>query len=104
MIEFEFGQKVHLSLEIELIEVENYPQNHCLKWILRQFPYINLYRETRVFNFDDLYLQAQIDFLTKLKFCHQLLTMICPELDFWHNWSNPVSFGTKTKDHPPPSG
>ena len=35
-----------------------------------------------VFNFDALYLQAQMDFLTKLKFYHQLLPMNCPELDF----------------------
>ena len=68
MIEFEFGKKVHLSLEIELIEVENYPQNHCLKWILRQFSHCNLYRESRVSNFEGLYLQSQIDFLIKLTF------------------------------------
>ena len=35
-----------------------------------------------VLNFDELYLQAQMDFLTKLKFYHQLLAMNCPELDF----------------------
>ena len=55
-----------------------------------------------VFDFDELYLLAQIDFLTKLKFYHQLLSMNCPDLDFQHNWSIPVRFGTETKDHPPP--
>ena len=35
-----------------------------------------------VLNFDGLYLPAQMDFLTKLSFFHQLLTMICPEPDF----------------------
>ena len=82
MIEFEFGRKVHLSLEIQCIKVEDDPQNRCLKWILRQLSHCILYRESRVSNFDELYLHAQIDFSTKLKFEHQLLAMICPELDF----------------------
>ena len=58
-----------------------------------------------VLNFDELYLQAQMDFFTKLKFCHQLvqlLSMNCPKLDFEPNRMNPVNFGPKTKDYPPP--
>ena len=54
-----------------------------------------------VLNFDGLYLPAQMDFLTKLKFYHQILSINCPELDFLHNWSYPVKTGIKTKDHPP---
>ncbi len=35
-----------------------------------------------VLNFDELYLQAQMVFLSKLKFYHQILSMNYPDLDF----------------------
>ena len=70
MLEIEFDQKVDLSLEIESIKVRDstFPLQITMGK-LSQNP-----RETVVLgvvlNFDGLYLPAQMDFLTKLKFYH----------------------------------
>ena len=74
MLEIYLDEKFHLSSEIQVVEVEKVAHLGNMGEII-VFPrlislgfLLEIQENQRVFNFHHLYLRAQIDFLTKLKF------------------------------------